>query len=47
VTHLPFIALSYALGVAVPVAFAAEAWLRMRTAKRRLAAVEPRRRRER
>ena len=41
-THLPFIAASYALGLAVPIALAAQAWIRMRTAKRRLAAIEPR-----
>ena len=41
-THLPFIAASYGLGLAVPVAFAAQAWIRMRAARRRLAAIEPR-----
>ncbi len=42
-THLPFIAASYALGVLVPLAFAVDAWLRTRTARRRLAAVDTRR----
>ncbi len=41
-THLPFIAAAYALGVAVPVTFAVTAWLRMASARRRLAAVDPR-----
>jgi cytochrome c biogenesis protein CcdA len=42
VTHLSFIAASYTLGLAVPVAFAAEAWARMRAAKRRLAVIDTR-----
>ena len=41
-THLPFIAASYALGVLLPAAFAVAAFLRMRTAQRRLAAIDPR-----
>lgn len=41
-THLPFIAATYALGLAVPVVFAAGAWRRLAQAKRRLAAVDPR-----
>jgi len=41
-THLPFIAASYALGLLVPGWFAVAAFLRMRTAQRRLAMVDPR-----
>jgi hypothetical protein len=44
VTHLPYIAAAYALGVLVPVTFGAGAFLRMRAAGRRLAAIDPRRR---
>jgi hypothetical protein len=44
-THLPYIAAAYALGLLVPLALAANAWARTRAASRRLAAVEPRRRR--
>jgi hypothetical protein len=40
--HLPFIAGSYALGVLVPAGFALAAFLRMGTARRRLAAIDPR-----
>ena len=42
-THLPFIAASYALGVAVPATFAINAWRRMWAARRRLLAIDPRR----
>lgn len=42
-THLPFIAASYALGLLIPVWFAATAWTRMRTAARKLAAIDTRR----
>jgi hypothetical protein len=41
-THLPYIVAAYALGVLVPVTFAASAFLRMRAARRRLAAIDPR-----
>ena len=41
-THLPFIAGSYALGVLVPAAFALSAYLRLGAARRRLAAIDPR-----
>lgn len=41
-THLPFVAASYALGVGVPVALAVLAWMRLGSARRRLAAVDPR-----
>ncbi len=32
-THLPFVVACYALGVAVPVAFAVDAWVRLRAAR--------------
>ena len=41
-THLGFVAASYALGVAIPVAFALNAALRLASVRRRLAAVDPR-----
>jgi cytochrome c biogenesis protein CcdA len=44
-THLPFVMAAYALGVLIPTTFAVAAFLRMRTAKRRLAALDHRRRR--
>ena len=44
-THLPFVMAAYALGVLIPKTFAVAAFLRMRTAKRRLAALDRRRRR--
>lgn len=43
-THLPFIVAAYSLGVLIPGWFAIAAFLRMRSALRRLAAVDPRRR---
>ncbi len=46
-THLPFIAASYALGVVLPAVYAAAAYTRMRQAARRLAAIDPRRNRRR
>ncbi len=42
-THLPYIASSYALGLLIPGGFAWGAWVRMRAASRRLAATDPRR----
>jgi hypothetical protein len=42
VTHLPYIVASYALGVLIPGAFAAEAFIRMRLARRRLTALDTR-----
>jgi hypothetical protein len=42
VTHLPFIAACYGLGVLVPGGFGLAAFLRMRSAQRRLAAIDPR-----
>ncbi len=44
-THLPFIVASYALTVLVGVAYSLDAWMRMRRARRRLAAIDPRARR--
>jgi hypothetical protein len=41
-THLPFIAGSYALGILVPAGFALAAFLRLGAARRRLAAIDPR-----
>ena len=41
-THLPYIVACYALGVLVPAGFGLAALLRMRAARRRLAAVDPR-----
>ncbi len=38
-THLPFVAASYALGVLLPAAYAIAAWRRMQLASRRLAAI--------
>jgi hypothetical protein len=42
-THVPFIATSYALGVLLPGVYAIAAFRRVRRAARRLAAVDPRR----
>ena len=41
-THLPFIAGSYALAVAVPAWLAISAWTRLGRARRRLAVLDPR-----
>jgi hypothetical protein len=41
-THLPFIAGSYALGIVIPLGFALSAYLRLGAARRRLAAIDPR-----
>ena len=41
-THFPYIIAAYALGVLIPGSFAVAALLRMRTAQRRLAAIDPR-----
>jgi len=41
-THLPFIAASYALGVLIPLLFGIAAFARMGTARRRLALIDPR-----
>lgn len=42
-THLPFIVSAYALGILLPLAFAADAMRRLGVARRRLAAIDPRR----
>ena len=44
-THLSYIVAAYALGVLIPGTFAVTAFLRMGTARRRLAAIDPRLRR--
>ena len=44
-THLPFVAGSYGLTVLVLAWFGVGAWLRTAAAKRRLAAIDPRRER--
>ena len=41
-THLPFIAAAYAMGLGVPAAFGILAWRRIGQAQRRLAAIDPR-----
>ncbi len=41
-THLPYIVAAYALGVAIPVGYAIAAWQRVATARRKLAAIDPR-----
>ncbi len=41
-THLPFVAGSYALGILIPAGFALAAFLRLGAARRRLAAIDPR-----
>jgi hypothetical protein len=46
-THLPYVAASYALALVVGTAFAVDAWLRVRRAARRLEAIDPRRQRDR
>ncbi len=38
-THLPFVAAAYALGVLLPAVYGVAAWRRMRLARRRLAAI--------
>jgi len=42
-TYLPFVAASYALAAVVLVGFSVSAWLRLGAARRRLAAIDPRR----
>ncbi len=41
-THLPYVAATYVLGTGAPLVLAALAWQRLRQARRRLAAVDPR-----
>ena len=43
-THLPYVVAAYVLGMVIPGTFALTAFLRMRAAKRRLAAIDRRRR---
>ncbi|HKM62884.1 MAG TPA: hypothetical protein VJY39_10375 [Acidisphaera sp.] len=45
-THLPFIAAAYALGVLIPLVFGIGAWQRAAAARRKLAAIDPRQARE-
>jgi hypothetical protein len=42
VTHWPFIAAAYVIAVAVPLGFSVEVFFRVRSAHRRLRAVDPR-----
>jgi hypothetical protein len=46
-THLPYVAISYFLAVLLPVAFGLDAWRRIRQARRRLDAIDPRQNRNR
>jgi hypothetical protein len=46
-THLPYIAAAYAIAIAVPSYFAIETFFRVRSAQRRLAAVDHKRERGR
>ena len=41
-THLPFVAVAYGLAILLPIAFGLDAWRRMTSARRRLAAIDPR-----
>ena len=41
-THLPFVAAAYALGILMPLAYAVAAWTRLARASRRLAALDTR-----
>ena len=41
-THLPYVAACFGLGLAVPLAYAAGAWQRLTRARRRLAQIDPR-----
>ncbi len=41
-THLPFIVPAYTLAIGLPVIFAINAWMRLRAARTRLAAIDPR-----
>jgi len=42
VTHWPYIAAAYVIAVAVPLAFSVEVFFRVRSAHRRLRAIDPR-----
>lgn len=41
-SHIPYIAAAYIIALSVPLYFAVSAAFRLRTAKRRLAAIDPR-----
>ena len=41
-THLPFVAASYVLGFGIPLVLAVMAAVRLRSARARLAAIDPR-----
>ncbi len=41
-THLPFVAVAYVLGIGIPIAYAVAAWQRAAAARRKLAAIDPR-----
>ena len=41
-THLPYVAACFGLGLAVPLVYAAGAWQRLARARRRLAQIDPR-----
>ncbi len=43
-THLPYIAAAYVIAIGLPVIFCIEVYFRTRSAERRLAAIDPRRR---
>jgi hypothetical protein len=47
VTHLPYILAAYAIAVAVPLFFAVETFFRVRSASRKVAAIDTRRERGR
>jgi hypothetical protein len=47
VTHLPYIVAAYAIAVAVPLYFSIETYFRVRSASRKLAAIDTRRERGR
>jgi len=42
VTHLPYIVAAYGIAAVVAAGFAADAWLRVARARRKLAAIDPR-----
>ena len=45
-THLPFIAGAYTLGIIIPLVLGISAWQRTTAARRKLAAIDPRQMRE-
>jgi len=45
VTHLPYITAAYVMAVGLPLIFSIEALLRVRSARRRLQLIDPRRNR--